>query len=45
MSVDNKSAYAASEYDGHIVRVLPYYRDFHDQIIDLAAVCKPGGWS
>ncbi len=42
MSVDNKSAYAANVYDEHIVRVLPYYRDFHDQIIDLAEACKPG---
>ena len=42
MSNDNKSAYAAHVYDEHIVRVLPYYRDFHGQIIDLAEVCRPG---
>ena len=42
MSMDNKSAYASNVYDDHIVHVLPYYRDFHDQIIDLAEACKPG---
>ncbi len=42
MSKDNRSAYAADVYDEHIVRVLPYYRDFHDQIIDLVKAGKPG---
>lgn len=32
---DNKSAYNASIYDSHIVNVLPYYREYTAQIIDL----------
>ena len=32
---DNKSAYNASVYDGHITSVLPYYREYHSQVIDL----------
>ena len=32
---DNKSAYNASVYDGHITSVLPYYREYHNQVIDL----------
>lgn len=35
MNNDNKSAYDSSIYDEHIVNVLPYYREYHDQIIDL----------
>ena len=32
---DNKSAYNAGIYDEHIVNVLPYYREFHAQVIDM----------
>lgn len=32
---DNKSAYNAAIYDDHIVNVLPYYREYHGQILDL----------
>ncbi|MCR5590520.1 MAG: class I SAM-dependent methyltransferase [Lachnospiraceae bacterium] len=32
---DNKSAYNAAIYDDHIVNVLPYYREYHGQVIDL----------
>ena len=35
MKNDNKSAYNSGIYDDKIVNVLPYYRDFHGQIIDL----------
>ena len=32
---DNKSAYNSNIYDGKIVNVLPYYREYHGQIMDL----------
>lgn len=32
---DNKSAYNANKYDENIVSTLPYYREYHNQIIDL----------
>ena len=32
---DNKSAYNSSVYDENIVSTLPYYREYHYQIIDL----------
>ena len=32
---DNRSAYNAGIYDDKIVNVLPYYREYHGQIIDL----------
>lgn len=32
---DNRSAYNANIYDEHIVNVLPYYSEYHDQVIDL----------
>ena len=32
---DNKSAYNSGIYDERIVNVLPFYREFHGQIIDL----------
>ena len=32
---DNKSAYNAGIYDEHIVNVLPYYREYHNQVIDV----------
>ena len=32
---DNKSAYNSVIYDENIVSTLPYYREYHNQIIDL----------
>ncbi len=32
---DNKSAYNSDIYDEHIVNVLPYYREYHHQVIDV----------
>ncbi len=32
---DNKSAYNSGIYDEKIINVLPYYREYHSQIIDL----------
>lgn len=32
---DNKSAYNAGIYDDKIINVLPYYQEYHGQIIDL----------
>lgn len=32
---DNASAYNSNIYDGHIGAVLPYYREYHSQVIDL----------
>ncbi len=32
---DNKSAYNSSIYDEKIINVLPYYKEYHGQIIDL----------
>ena len=40
MSNDNRSAYDSTVYDEYIVHVLPYYREYHDQIIDLLRVYK-----
>lgn len=33
--LDNKSAFCSSEYDSKINNTLPYYEDFHRQVIDL----------
>ncbi len=33
---DNKSAYTSSDYDANVNKVLPYYNEFHRQIIDAA---------
>lgn len=33
--IDNRSAYNANVYDENIVKTLPYYTEFHRQIIDL----------
>lgn len=35
---DNKSAYNASIYDSNIVNVLPYYREYLTQIMDLVNI-------
>ena len=32
---DNPSAYSAREYDRHIASVLPFYGEYHHQVIDL----------
>ena len=32
---DNKSAYNSSIYDEHITNVLPYYREYHNQALDV----------
>ena len=40
MSNDNRSAYDSNIYDEHIVNVLPYYREYHGQIIDLVQAYK-----
>ena len=32
---DNRSAYNANIYDDRIINVLPYYREYHGQIIEL----------
>ncbi len=32
---DNRSAYNSDIYDEHIVNVLPYYKEYHEQVIDL----------
>ncbi len=32
---DNRSAYDSGIYDEHIINVLPYYREYHDQAIDV----------
>ena len=33
--IDNRSAYNSNVYDVNIVSTLPYYREYHNQIIDL----------
>lgn len=35
---DNKSSYNSFEYDGKINRTLPYYEEFHKQVIDVIRV-------
>ena len=32
---DNRSAYNSNIYDDRIINVLPYYREYHGQIMDL----------
>ena len=32
---DNKSAYNSSIYDEHITSVLPYYKEYHNQALDV----------
>lgn len=32
---DNKSAYNSSIYDEHITNVLPYYKEYHNQVLDV----------
>lgn len=38
---DNKSSYNSGIYDANITNVLPYYTEFHSQIIDLAKTIAP----
>ena len=33
---DNKSSYNSTVYDSNIINVLPYYTEFHSQVIDMA---------
>ena len=33
--IDNASAYDSGIYDSNIVNVLPYYTEFHAQVMDL----------
>ena len=33
---DNTSSYNSSIYDANITNVLPYYSEFHGQVIDVA---------
>lgn len=42
MGNDNASPYSSVIYDEHIVHVLPFYREFHEQIMDLVKVVRPG---
>lgn len=39
---DNKTPHRASEYDGKIQKVLPYYTRFHAETIDLVKTVNPG---
>ena len=39
--MDNPSAYNSNIYDSHIEHVLPYYAEYHKQVIDLVQVL---GW-
>ena len=32
---DNKSAYNSSIYDEHITNVLPYYKEYHNQALNV----------
>ncbi len=34
---DNKSAYNSGIYDEHITNVLPYYREYHNQALDVVS--------
>ena len=38
---DNRSAFAAKEYDEKIKRTLPYYDEFYRQVVDLVKTCRP----
>lgn len=33
--IDNRSAYNSNVYDANIINTLPYYREYHNQIMDL----------
>lgn len=33
---DNLSAYSSNDYDSRVSSVLPYYSEFHNQVLDLA---------
>jgi tRNA (cmo5U34)-methyltransferase len=37
---DNKAAYNSTIYDDKVIHVLPYYREYHGQIIDLVKNMK-----
>ena len=41
---DNKSAYNSNIYDEHITNVLPYYKEYHNQALDVVramGICSP----
>ncbi len=40
--MDNSSAHNSDMYDGRIRSVLPYYEEYHGQIIDLVMASNPG---
>ena len=33
--IDNRSAYNSNVYDANIINTLPYYREYHNQIMDF----------
>ena len=35
---DNRSAYNSNVYDANIINTLPYYTEYHNQIMDLVRV-------
>ena len=37
---DNKSAYNSSIYDEHITNVLPYYKEYHNQALDVVTAIQ-----
>ena len=39
---DNTSSYNSSVYDANITNVLPYYTEFHAQVIDVAKTVASG---
>lgn len=39
---DNKSAYNSGIYDEHITNVLPYYREYHNQALDVVRAMGTG---
>ncbi|MCR5651787.1 MAG: class I SAM-dependent methyltransferase [Lachnospiraceae bacterium] len=39
---DNKSSYDSGIYDANITNVLPYYTEFHSQVIDVAKMISRG---
>ena len=45
--IDNRSAYNSNVYDANIVSTLPYYREYHNQIIDLVrtSYLQAGFWA
>ena len=42
--IDNASAYDSGIYDSNIVNVLPYYTEFHAQVMDLVKAMGLKRW-